>query len=83
MSVLAHSLRIQSERGGGGWHRDRRTVIELASDSCPSTHGADVIMFLLVSCAKTTACILARVTVEVRSNEIDMEIFLGNLLILY
>lgn len=50
-------------------------MIELASEACPTTHGADVIMFLFVSCAKPTACTLAGVTVEVRSNKIDMEIF--------
>lgn len=40
-------------------------------------------MFVFVACAKPVAYTLAGVTVEIRSNDINKEIFLVSLLILY
>lgn len=58
-------------------------MTELDSKACPSTQRPDEIMFLFVACAKPTAYSLARVTVEIKSNDINIEIFLTSLLILY
>lgn len=60
----------------------RRDITELGSKACPSTQRPDEVMFLFVACAKPVACTLAGVTVEIRSNDMNIEIFLVSLLIL-
>lgn len=58
-------------------------MIESGSKACPSTQRPDEITFLFVACAKPTAYTLARITVEIKRNDMNIEIFLTSLLILY
>lgn len=80
---LPTACKCRASEGVEAGTETRQPMIELASKACPSTHRPHMIMFLVVCCAKPTACTLAGVTAEVRSNEIDIGIFVDSLLILY